>query len=78
MVHLALAVGMRAESGLVCIISRRPLRERNEHIVCVQSSLLSLPFDGSYTVTLLILLVVGGVCVGALGSYMGVRRFLSV
>ena len=47
-------------------------------VQAAQRSLLSLPFDGSYTVTLLILLVVGGVCVGALGSYMGVRRFLSV
>ena len=47
-------------------------------VQAAQRSLLSLPFDGSYTVTLLILLVVGGVCVGALGSYMGVLRFLSV
>jgi len=47
-------------------------------VQAAQRSLLSLPFDSSYTVTLLILLVVGGICVGALGSYMGVRRFLSV
>jgi len=47
-------------------------------VQAAQRSLLSLPFDASYTATLLILLVVGGVCVGALGSYLGVRRFLSV
>ena len=43
-----------------------------------QQSLLSVPFDGAYTVALLILLVVGGILVGALGSYLGVRRFLTV
>lgn len=47
-------------------------------VQAAQRSLLSLPFDGSYAVTLLILLVVGGMCVGALGSYLGVRRFLAV
>ena len=47
-------------------------------VQAAQRSLLSLPFDTSYTATLLMLLVVGGVCVGALGSYLGVRRFLSV
>jgi cell division transport system permease protein len=43
-----------------------------------QRSLLSVPFDGSYAVTMLLLLVAGGICVGAFGSYLGVRRFLSV
>jgi cell division transport system permease protein len=47
-------------------------------VQAAQRSLLSLPFDGSYAVTLLTLLVVGGICVGALGSYLGVRRFLAV
>jgi cell division transport system permease protein len=43
-----------------------------------QRSLLSIPFDGSFTVVLLVLLTAGGVCVGAFGSYLGVRRFLAV
>jgi cell division transport system permease protein len=47
-------------------------------VQAAQRSLLSIPFDASYTAALLILLVVGGVCVGAFGSYLGVRRFLNV
>ena len=43
-----------------------------------QRSLLSVPFDGQYTVTLLVLLAAGGIIVGAFGSYLGVRRFLTV
>ena len=47
-------------------------------VQAAQRSLLSVPFDTSYAAALLILLVVGGVGVGAFGSYLGVRRFLSV
>jgi hypothetical protein len=36
-----------------------------------------VPFDVRYTVTLLIVLLIGGVAVGAFGSFLGVRRFLS-
>lgn len=43
-----------------------------------QRSLLSVPFDGGYAVTLLVLLLGGGALVGAFGSYLGVRRFLAV
>lgn len=43
-----------------------------------QRSLLSVPFDGSFAVALLLLLLVGGALVGAFGSYLGVRRFLAV
>jgi cell division transport system permease protein len=43
-----------------------------------QQSLLSIPFDASYTLVLIVLLFVGGVAVGAIGSYLGVRRFLAV
>ena len=43
-----------------------------------QRSLLSVPFDGPYTLTLLLLLAAGGIVVGAFGSYLGVRRFLTV
>jgi cell division transport system permease protein len=46
-------------------------------VQAAQGHLLSVPFDGPYTVTLLALLLVGGVGVGALGSFLGVRRFLS-
>lgn len=47
-------------------------------VQAAQRSLLSVPFDASYSAALLLLLVVGGVAVGAFGSYLGVRRFLSV
>ena len=47
-------------------------------VQAAQRSLLSVPFDASYSAALLLLLVVGGVTVGAFGSYLGVRRFLSV
>lgn len=43
-----------------------------------QRSLLSVPFDGGYAVTLLLVLLIGGALVGAFGSYLGVRRFLTV
>ena len=43
-----------------------------------QQSLLSIPFDEQFTVVLVALLTIGGVCVGAFGSYLGVRRFLAV
>jgi cell division transport system permease protein len=46
-------------------------------VQAAQGNLLSVPFDTKYTVTLLILLLVGGVGVGAFGSFLGVRRFLS-
>jgi hypothetical protein len=36
-----------------------------------------VPFDARYTITLLVVLLIGGVAVGALGSFLGVRRFLS-
>ena len=46
-------------------------------VQAAQGNLLSVPFDGRYTITLLIVLLVGGVAVGAFGSFLGVRRFLS-
>ncbi|MGA7987218.1 MAG: permease-like cell division protein FtsX [Candidatus Dormiibacterota bacterium] len=46
-------------------------------VQAAQGHLLSVPFDGPYTVTLLIFLLIGGVAVGAFGSFLGVRRFLS-
>jgi cell division transport system permease protein len=46
-------------------------------VQAAQGHLLSVPFDGRYTVTLLVFLLVGGVAVGAFGSFLGVRRFLS-
>jgi cell division transport system permease protein len=42
-----------------------------------QHSLFSIPFDATFTIVLLVMLVVGGVAVGALGSFIGVRRFLT-
>jgi cell division transport system permease protein len=42
-----------------------------------QHSLFSVPFDATFTVVLLVMLVVGGIAVGALGSFIGVRRFLT-
>jgi cell division transport system permease protein len=42
-----------------------------------QGHLLSVPFDGRYTLTLLVFLLIGGIAVGAFGSFLGVRRFLS-
>jgi len=42
------------------------------------SSLFGVPFDTPYTLTLLMILGIGGVVVGAFGSYLGVRRFLTV
>jgi cell division transport system permease protein len=47
-------------------------------VQAAERSLLSVPFDASYSFALLVLLVVGGICVGAFGSYLGVRRFLTV
>ncbi len=46
-------------------------------VQAAQGHLLSVPFDGRYTVTLLAFLLIGGVAVGAFGSFLGVRRFLS-
>jgi cell division transport system permease protein len=46
-------------------------------VQAAQGNLLSVPFDVRYTVTLLIVLLIGGVAVGAFGSFLGVRRFLS-
>jgi cell division transport system permease protein len=46
-------------------------------VQAAQGHLLSVPYDGRYTVTLLAFLLVGGVAVGAFGSFLGVRRFLS-
>ena len=46
-------------------------------VQAAQGNLLSVPFDARYTITLLIVLLVGGVAVGAFGSFLGVRRFLS-
>jgi len=42
-----------------------------------QSSLLSIPFDSTFTFVLLVLLLAGGIAVGAFGSFLGVRRFLT-
>ena len=42
------------------------------------SSIFGVPFDGPYTFALLVILAVGGVAVGAFGSFLGVRRFLNV
>jgi cell division transport system permease protein len=42
------------------------------------SSIFGVPFDGAYTAALLVILAVGGVFVGAFGSFLGVRRFLNV
>ena len=42
-----------------------------------QHSLFSIPFDATFTIVLLVMLLVGGVAVGALGSFIGVRRFLT-
>jgi cell division transport system permease protein len=50
----------------------------NVFVHFAQQSLLSIPFDGSFTVLLVVLLTVGGIGVGAFGSYLGVRRFLAV
>lgn len=38
----------------------------------------SLPYDGSFLVLVLVILTFAGICLGALGSFLGVRRFLSV
>ena len=46
-------------------------------VQAAQGHLLSVPFDGPYTITLLVFLLIGGVAVGAFGSFLGVRRFLS-
>jgi cell division transport system permease protein len=46
-------------------------------VQAAQGNLLSVPFDARYTITLLIVLLIGGVAVGAFGSFLGVRRFLS-
>ncbi len=46
-------------------------------VQAAQGNLLSVPFDARYTITLLVVLLIGGVAVGALGSFLGVRRFLS-
>ena len=37
-----------------------------------------LSYDGSYLVTVIALLMLAGIALGAFGSYLGVRRFLSV
>jgi cell division transport system permease protein len=42
-----------------------------------QRTMLTVPFDGHYALTLLVLLLVGGVAAGAFGSFLGVRRFLA-
>jgi cell division transport system permease protein len=42
-----------------------------------QSSLLSIPFDPTFTLVMLLGLVAGGIAVGAGGSLLGVRRFLT-
>ena len=42
-----------------------------------QRTLLTVPFDGHYALSLLVVLLVGGVAAGAFGSVLGVRRFLA-
>jgi cell division protein FtsX len=37
-----------------------------------------LSYDGSYLGTVIALLLMAGIALGAFGSYLGVRRFLSV
>ncbi len=39
-------------------------------VQAAQGNLLSVPFDARYTITLLIVLLVGGVAVGAFGSFL--------
>ena len=39
--------------------------------------LFAIPFDGLFTLVVLAGLFVGGAIIGALGSYLGVRRFLA-
>jgi cell division transport system permease protein len=41
-------------------------------------SLVSLPYDGGFLALLLGLMFLGGAALGGFGSYLGVRRFLSV
>ncbi len=40
-------------------------------------ALFSIPFDGLFTLVVIAGLFVGGAIIGALGSYLGVRRFLA-
>ena len=39
--------------------------------------LFAIPFDGAFTAVLIAALFGGGAIVGAIGSYLGVRRFLA-
>ena len=39
--------------------------------------LFAIPFDGPFTAVLIAALFAGGAVVGAIGSYLGVRRFLA-
>lgn len=47
-------------------------------VQAAQHSLLSVPFDSAFAINLLLVLLGGGIAVGAFGSYLGVRRFLTV
>jgi cell division transport system permease protein len=40
-------------------------------------ALFSIPFDGLFTIVVIAGLFVGGAVIGAIGSYLGVRRFLA-
>jgi len=40
-------------------------------------ALFAIPFDGLFTIVVVAGLFVGGAVIGAIGSYLGVRRFLA-
>jgi cell division transport system permease protein len=46
-------------------------------VQAAQRSLFSIPFDATFAIVLLVMLLAGGIVVGAFGSFLGVRRFLS-
>ena len=70
---LAGAVAALAAGGIVALIYK-PVVDN------LKSALFIFPlfYDGSYLGTVIVLLLLAGIALGAFGSYLGVRRFLSV
>ena len=69
---LAGAIAALAAGGIVAIVYKPA-------VDTLKSALFIFPiyYDGSYVGTVLALLVLGGMALGAFGSYLGVRRFLA-
>src|ERR1035437_1402782 len=59
------------------VYARRTEIEIMKLVGATKGALFAIPFDGPFTLVLVAALFGGGAIVGAIGSYLGVRRFLA-